>query len=208
MRSVTLVMVIHDHQPVGNFDGVFRQAFDDAYQPFLAFLEARPAIRIALHTSGPLLDWLARERREYLERLRALVARGQVEPWGGGYYEPVLVSIPEADRRGQIEALADRLERELGRRPKGMWLTERVWEPALAATLAAAGVDYTAVDDAHFVAAGIPRDRLWGYFQTEDQGLALKVFPIHRELRYLVPFGEPEQVIDLLRRVGDRKSVV
>src|SRR5207344_1151789 len=132
-----------------------------------------------------------------------LVERGQVEPWGGAMYEPILPAIPEHDRQGQIAAMADRLERLFGRRPRGLWLAERVWEPGLASSLAAAGVEYTAVDDAHFVAAGFERDQLWGCFQTEDQGLALRVFPIHRELRYLIPFGEPAEVIDLLRRVAE-----
>jgi len=211
MRPVTLVIVVHDHQPVGNFDGVFAAAFEDAYAPFLAFLESRPALRIGLHTSGPLLEWLAAQRPEYLARLRALVGRGQVEPWGGAMYEPILPAIPEHDRQGQIAAMAERLEREFGKKPRGLWLAERVWEPGLASSLAAAGVDYTAVDDAHFVAAGFERDQLWGTFQTEDQGLALRVFPIHRELRYLIPFGEPAQVIDLLRRVaegGERRIAV
>ena len=211
MRSVTLVMVVHDHQPVGNFDGVFAAAYDDAYAPFLALLERRPSLRIGLHTSGPLLEWLERERPEYLTRLTKLVERGQVEPWGGAMYEPILPAIPEHDRQGQIAAMTDWIERRFGRPPRGLWLAERVWEPGLASSLEAAGVEYTAVDDAHFVAAGFERDELWGYFQTEDQGLAIKVFPIHRELRYLVPFGEPEEVIALLRRVaegGERRMAV
>ncbi|HEY2955928.1 MAG TPA: alpha-amylase/4-alpha-glucanotransferase domain-containing protein [Candidatus Eisenbacteria bacterium] len=203
MRSVTLVIVVHNHQPVGNFDGVFAAAYDDAYAPFLALLERRPALRVGLHTSGPLLEWLAAERPAYLGRLRALVARGQVEPWGGAMYEPILPAIPEHDRQGQIATMSDRLERDLGVRPRGLWLAERVWEPGLASSLARAAVEYTAVDDAHFVAAGLERDQLWGHFQTEDQGLALRVLPIHRELRYLIPFGEPAQVIDLLARVAE-----
>ncbi|MEK7330307.1 MAG: alpha-amylase/4-alpha-glucanotransferase domain-containing protein, partial [Candidatus Eisenbacteria bacterium] len=128
---------------------------------------------------------------------------GQVELWGGGFFEPILPAIPEVDRRGQIRAMADWLELELGRRPRGLWLAERVWEPDLAASLAASGVGYTAVDDAHFVAAGFEREALWGYYLTEDQGRSVAVFPIHRELRYLVPFGEPEQTVELLRRVAD-----
>jgi alpha-amylase len=99
--------------------------------------------------------------------------------------------------------MADWLELELGQRPRGLWLTERVWEPSLAATLRLAGVEYTAVDDAHFVAAGLGRDQLWGTYQTEDQGLAVRVFPIHRELRYAIPFGAPEDTIALLRRVSE-----
>src|SRR4029077_5375867 len=62
---------------------------------------------------------------------------------------------------------------------------------------------YTAVDDAHFVAAGFERDALWGYYLTEDQGRSVAVFPIHRELRYLIPFGEPKDTVDLLRRVAE-----
>ncbi len=203
MRPVTLTLIVHDHQPVGNFDAVFQQAYFDAYAPFLAFLESRPAVRLAVHHSGPLLQWLALHHADYLQRLRVLVDRGQIELWGGGFFEPILPAIPEVDRRGQIRAMADWLELELGRRPHGLWLAERVWEPGLASSLAAAGAGYTAVDDAHFVAAGFERDALWGYFLTEDQGRSLAVFPIHRELRYLVPFGEPDQAIELLRRVAE-----
>src|SRR5437867_1297182 len=90
MPSISLFLVIHDHQPVGNFDGVFRQAYEDAYDPFLAFLERHPRLRIALHTSGPLLQWIGLHARDYLGRLRQLVERGQVELWGGGFFEPVL----------------------------------------------------------------------------------------------------------------------
>src|SRR5437667_5406357 len=198
MDRVSLVMIVHDHQPVGNFESVFRAAYDDAYAPFLGFLEAHPELRLALHTSGPLLDWIDANEPSYLARLAALVARDQVEPWGAGLEEPILSSIPEIDRQGQVRAMVDRLERALGRRPRGLWLTERVWEPGLASSLARAGVEYTAVDDAHFVAAGLERDRLWGRFVTEDQGESLGVFPIHRELRYLIPFGEPDATVALL----------
>ena len=204
MNPVTLVLIVHDHQPVGNFDHVFRQAHDDAYGPFLQFLERHPEVRLALHTSGPLLQWLALHQTDYLTRLRELVEREQVELWGGAFFEPILPAIPELDRRGQIRAMADWLELELGRRPRGLWLPERVWEPSLASSLVAAGVEYTAVDDAHFVATGLEREQLWGYFLTEDQGQALRVFPIHRELRYLVPFGEPDETVALLGRVASQ----
>ena len=205
-HALTLVLVLHDHQPNGNFDHVFASAFRDAYAPFLEFLEAHPALRLALHTSGPLLEWLDAHEPGYLDRLRDRVAAGQIEPWGGAFYEPILPAIPERDRQGQIVAMADWIERRLGQRPRGLWLAERVWEPGLASSLAAAGVEYTAVDDAHFVAAGFERDALWGTFLTEDQGLPLRLFPIHRELRYQIPFGAPEEVVATLARVANGGS--
>jgi len=91
-------------KPVGNFDEVFRQAFADAYAPFLAFLESRPALRLAFHHSGPLLQWLALHEAGYLGRLRALVERGQVELWGGGFFEPILPAIPEVDQADLVFA--------------------------------------------------------------------------------------------------------
>lgn len=202
VHPVALVLIVHDHQPVGNFDGVIDRACDDAYAPFLAFLERHPRVRLALHISGPLLEWMSAHRRELITQLRALVSRGQVEPWGGGFYEPILPAIPERDRVAQIRALSDWIEDELGKRPTGLWLTERVWEPQLAATLVEAGMTMTAVDDAHFVGAGLERDELWGTFLTEDQGNALRVFPIHRELRYAIPFEPPDATLELLRRVA------
>jgi alpha-amylase len=202
MASITLSLIVHDHQPVGNFDGVIAAACDDAYDPFLDFLERHPRFRLAMHLSGPLLEWLAAHRHEHLARLRALVARGQVEPWGGAFYEPVLPGIPEIDRQDQIRRMSDWIEEELGVRPRGLWLAERVWEPALAATLARAGLEYTAVDDAHFLAAGLTRDQLWGAYLTEDEGERIRVLPIRRELRYLIPFQPPERAVAWLRDSG------
>ncbi|HTM58483.1 MAG TPA: alpha-amylase/4-alpha-glucanotransferase domain-containing protein [Candidatus Udaeobacter sp.] len=202
MRTITLTLIVHDHQPVGNFDGVIAGACDDAYDPFLGFLERHPRLRLGMHVSGPLIEWLAKNRPEHLDRLRALVARGQVEPWTGGFYEPILPAIAEDDRHGQILAMSDWIESRLGARPRGLWLTERVWEPGLATTLSRAGVEYTAVDDAHFAAAGFELDRIWGSFLTEDEGRSIRVLPIHRALRYAIPFEAPQRTIELLRSVA------
>ena len=90
-------------------------------------------------------------------------------------------------------------ERITGRRPQGAWLAERVWEPALPTSLAAAGYGWTIVDDVHFRAAAIPEENLWGAYTTEDQGSLLTVFGTEQGLRYLIPFGGVEDVIGYLR---------
>src|SRR5690606_27521742 len=89
-----------------------------------------------------------------LAMMREMVERGQIELFGGGDMEPVLASIPAHDRIGQLRALSDRLERLLGRRPRGAWLTERVWEGTVVPSLAAVGIEYVTVDDYHFLCAG------------------------------------------------------
>ena len=52
----------------------------------------------------------------------------------------------------------------------GLWLTERVWEPELAADLSDAGVRYVLVDDRHFLASGFKADQLHAPFWTESDG--------------------------------------
>ncbi|HBN10348.1 MAG TPA: 4-alpha-glucanotransferase [Cyanobacteria bacterium UBA8530] len=80
-----------------------------------------------------------------------------------------------------------------------MWLAERVWEPHLVKPMVEGGVQYTVVDDVHFKSVGLRKEELFGYYQTEEQGHTLEIFPINRELRYLIPFSPPEKTIDYLR---------
>jgi hypothetical protein len=191
----TFVFGIHDHQPVGNFDHVIRDAHTRAYQPFLDCLERYPRLRTAMHISGPLYAWHCRETPAYLEQLAALVARGQVEMVGGGFWEPILTVLPERDRHAQVELMCRELERRFGRRPRGLWLAERIWEPHLPRLLAEHGLDWVALDDGHFLASGFAPEALAGYYLTEEEGQRLAVFPISMRLRYLVPFRPVPEVI-------------
>ena len=196
---ISLALAFHNHQPVGNFGWVFAEVFEGAYEPMVAALERHPQVRLSLHYSGPLLEWLRAERPAFIDRLAALVARDQVEIMGGGYYEPVLASLPERDRVGQARRMGDELESLLGRRPVGAWLAERVWEPDLPTSLVAAGYDWTVLDDAHFRAAAIREEDLWGPYTTEDQGQLLRVFGTEQGLRYRIPFRDVDDVIEYLR---------
>jgi hypothetical protein len=196
---ISLALAIHNHQPIGNFGWVFAEVFGQAYEPMVAALERHPTVKLALHYSGSLLEWLKAEQPGFIGRLAALVEREQVEIMGGGYYEPVLASLPERDRLGQAHRMADELETVFGRRPSGAWLAERVWEPDLPAALVTAGYAWTILDDAHFRAAAIREEALWGPYTTEDQGHVLRVFGTEQGLRYRIPFREVDEVIDYLR---------
>ena len=90
MPQANLCLVLHNHQPIGNFDGVFEQAYQDSYLPFLDVFEPYEQLQISLHTSGPLMMWLAERHPEYLDRLRMLVEVGRIEIVGGPQYEPIL----------------------------------------------------------------------------------------------------------------------
>ena len=196
---VSLALVLHNHQPVGNFGWVIGDAYEHAYEPLIGALERHPTIRMALHYSGPLLDWLTANRPEFLERVGRLVADGRIELLGGGYYEPVLAALPHRDRLAQLARMADAIERIGGRRPRGAWLAERVWEPDVPVSLVDAGHDWTVLDDAHLRAGSVDESKLWGSFTTDDQGRRLAIFPSAKALRYLMPFGDVEATLAELR---------
>ncbi len=193
--GIRFVFALHNHQPVGNFDGVFEGAYRDSYAPFLELLEGYPEIPISLHTSGCLLEWLVEHKPEYIERLRRFVDRGQIEIMGGGFYEPILPMIPPEDRVGQIRLFTDYLESLFQTRVRGMWVPERVWEQNLVGDIAAAGIEYTVLDDYHFKQAGLEERQLFGYYLSEDDGRLIRIFPGSERMRYLVPFRNPEETI-------------
>jgi alpha-amylase len=196
---LALCFGVHNHQPVGNFDHVVAEAVAQAYHPFLARVHARPELRLTVHCTGSLLEWLRERASDTYDLLGAVAARGQVELLTGGFFEPILAILPDVDKRGQIERLTQFLKTEFGVRPRGMWLAERVWEPHLPRALREAGVEYVLVDDSHFALTGLDPDELGGYYLTEEQGATLGVFPISQRLRYLIPFAEPAASVEHLR---------
>ena len=199
-----LLLCLHNHQPVGNFESVLGEACDRSYLPFLETLARFPAIRVTLHYSGFLLRWIAENRPGVFDLLRELVARGQVEILGGGMYEPVMSLLPERDRKGQIRDLADTVGRTFGKKPRGMWLAERVWEPDFPSSLSAAGVEYLPLDDIHFLRAGISGEELDGVYLTEANGATVRLFPGSERLRYLIPFGDVEETLRTVERMTSR----
>lgn len=200
MPKLKFIFGVHNHQPVGNFDFVFKEAYQKAYKPFIEMISEYPWFRFTMHNSGCLWEWLETNCPEYLERVKMLAGRGQVELMGGGFYEPILPAIPETDRRGQLEMMSEYLRDRFGKSPVGAWVAERVWEPCLASTLAEAGIGYTVLDDYHFKCAGKQDKDLGGYYLTDDQGRSLAVFPISQKLRYLIPFHDVDEVVEYLRR--------
>ncbi len=201
---------LHAHQPVGNFDHVFEEHLRDVYEPFLTQAVEGGLLPLTLHLSGPLLDWLEAHRPSYLDLVGRLVADGKLELLLAGYYEPILPSLIREDRIDQVRWMQETLRSRFGVDAKGLWLTERVWEPDLPADLVDAGVDYVLVDDRHFVASGFPRDQLHQPFRTESGGKSLGVFAIDENLRYFLPFHPAEDTVSYLRelRVSGKRLAV
>lgn len=204
MGKFKLAIGLHNHQPVGNFDFVFEDAHRQAYRPFLDLFKQYPQIRISLHQSGILWDWQDKHHPDYMDDVKNLVHEGRLELLSGGFYEPILSSIPTRDILGQFEHLNNYLSLLFGAKPTGCWLTERIWEPHLPKVLSEAGVKYLPVDDTHFIYAGFDEAQLSGPFVTEYENHAVTLLPISKKLRYLIPFGTVDDLINHLKKLAEK----
>ncbi|MDD4955893.1 MAG: DUF1925 domain-containing protein, partial [Candidatus Omnitrophica bacterium] len=198
MGKLYFILGVHNHQPVGNFPHIFKEAYEKCYFPFLSILEDFPKVKFCLHNSGPLYDWMKEHGKEYLGLLKKMVKRGQVEIMSGGYYEPILPIVSDADKYGQIKLMNEFIEKEFANKPQGIWTAERVWEPYLARVIANCNLKYTFLDDTHFRFAGLRSPEFFGYYTTEDEGKPLAVFPISKTLRYKIPFSEASEAFSVL----------
>lgn len=201
-NQINLILGVHNHQPVDNWDHVIEDAYVKCYKPFLDVLENHPKVGMSIHYTGYLLDWLFDKHPELIDQLKRLIQRGQVEMISGAYYEPIIAIIPDADKQGQIEKLTDRVEALTGQRPNGLWLAERVWEPHLVKPIAQTGIKYLFLDDSHFKAAGLEESELYGRYTSEEQGKVVDIFPVDKTLRYQIPYASPQEVIDYLGSIA------
>jgi 4-alpha-glucanotransferase len=201
-KSISLLLGVHAHQPVGNFTHVLDDAHARCYGPFLRVLYRYPAFKFAIHISGWLLDYLLEHYPDDMALLKEMVQREQAELVGAGYTEPVLAVIPERDRLGQLLRMSNQLEQTLGQRPQGAWLTERVWEATVVPSLADSGIRYSTVDDYHFLCTGKKVNDLDGFYTTEENDRQLDLFPISEALRYRLPFSPAQDVVGYLESLA------
>lgn len=207
---ITLLFGVHAHQPVGNFMEVIDEAHLRCYGKFFEVLEAYPDFRFTAHFSGWLLDVLAERYPADLERMAVMTRRGQIEWFGSGDCEPVLAAIPHRDRVTQLVTLSDKLEKRFGKRPRGAWLTERVWESSVVGALVESGIRYVAVDDYHFLCTGTDPAKLDSFHTTEESGRTLDLFPISEAARYRLPFSPAAEAVAWLEdqaRDGQRAAI-
>jgi hypothetical protein len=199
MGKTALLFGIHMHQPVDNFGWVIDHAIEVCYQPFFDVMSRYPAFRFALHCSGWLMEEISGRNPKLYEQIQTLARNGTIEFFSAGYYEPILSTIPSSDRVDQIEKLNRSIKESFDQNPKGLWLTERVWESSLIPDLHRSKIEYTVMDDYHFQCAGFDEEVLDGYYLSEEEGKTIGLFPISKKLRYDLPFQSVERALHTIK---------
>lgn len=210
-EKTKLLFGIHMHQPVDNFQWVIEHAVDVCYGPFFDVVSRYPEFRFSLHCSGWLMEQIEQSHPKLYNQIMSLASRGSIEFFSAGYYEPILSVIPSQDRVRQITMLNESIQSAFNQNPKGLWLTERVWESSLTPDLERSGIGFTVMDDYHFQCAGFDEEILDGYYMTEEGGAKLGVFPISKKLRYAIPFLNVEHAMNAIKsynRKNDSAAII
>ena len=194
-----LLIGFHMHQPVDNLSEAVENAVNFCYRPLFKTLRKYPEFKFSLHSSGWLLEQLKEKYSDVFDDILYLNEKGSIEFFSGGFYEPVLASIPKEDRIIQIQKLNNFIKNNFSKTPKGLWLTERVWEDSIIDEIKKCNLEYLMVDDYHFLCAGFDKSELDGYFFSEYSGEKIGIFPISKELRYAIPFYLADDAVNLIK---------
>lgn len=199
MRKVKLIIGTYNSQPPEEVSSVVEEYYQKAYKTFLTTLYNFSSIKASLHYSGALFEWIEEEHPEFISVLQEMVNNRQIEMLSGGYYDPALTLLPVTDRVGQMEKLTTYIRKSFGKRPRGCFITESVWDSTLVSSLKTCGFDYIFLDENQFLSSGILEENINKPVITEDMGKIITVFPISNSLTSMFLRRPPQELIDYLR---------
>ncbi len=158
---------------------VLERSYQKIYRKLFSFLYSHPKVHISFAFNGRTLTWFEEKHPEYLQLLRELTARKQIEIIGGAFYSPALPLLFPMDRNGQIELMTSTLRRTIGKRPRGMSLFCSSWDPGLIPCLQSSTMEYAFLDSSL-----IPPEKLCCLpHLVSEQGKSIKILPLSENLK-------------------------
>lgn len=126
---------------------VMEKQYQSLYKPLGKFLYAHQSFRLSFSFNGIQLSFFEKKHPEFIEILRELVVRKQIEMIGGGFYDPVFPLLYPIDRSGQIDLLSSKIRHLFGTRPRGISLCASIWDPCLVSSFTSSGMEYVILDE-------------------------------------------------------------
>ncbi len=206
MTSLALALLIPVVAPAGVSAAHTERAFRRGWLPLLDALAESPDVRVSMHWSGPLLQWLEARAPAHLDLLVQLVRDNRVEAVGGPWASGLLPAIPERDASAQVQALQRWWREHVGTTPRGAWLPHHAWDPSAPRVLGRLGVQYTVLQDTQLAPAPVPE----AYALTEREGTRLAVFAADTRISSMLPTQSPARVLRAIAARGaeGRRCVV
>lgn len=207
MQNLGLVLCVANTQPPGTSGPEVRRACERAYFPMLDLLDEYTSLRLTMHWSGQILEWMELHAPDRLEQLLKLARSGRVEVLGGLHGGAVLPSLPERDAVGQVQQSLRWWRQHADLRIRGAWLPYFAWDPVAPRIFGRLGLQFSALEVAQ-LGTGANGD---GYWLAEREGSILALFGSDPVLSRMVPDASPARIVELLgarARAGQRLVTV
>lgn len=174
---------------------IFEKDYENVYKPAAKFLYSHPEFRMSFAFNGVQIDFLQKEYPEFIEILRELISRRQIEILGGGYYDPAFPLLFPMDRTGQIEFLTSTLRSATGKRPRGITLCASIWDYSLVSCFYNCGMDYVLLDDSL-----IPDEKQkFVPLIMSDKGKTISILPLYQEFKPEIQ-DDPRDYLNLISK--------
>lgn len=174
---------------------IFEKDYENVYKPAAKFLYSHPEFRMSFAFNGVQIDFLQKEYPEFIEILRELISRRQIEILGGGYYDPAFPLLFPMDRTGQIEFLTSTLRSVTGKRPRGITLCASIWDYSLVSCFYNCGMDYVLLDNSL-----IPDEKQkFVPLIMSDKGKTISILPLYQEFKPEIQ-DDPRDYLNLISK--------
>lgn len=174
---------------------IFEKDYENVYKPAAKFLYSHPEFRMSFAFNGVQIDFLQKEYPEFIEILRELISRRQIEILGGGYYDPAFPLLFPMDITGQIEFLTSTLRSVTGKRPRGITLCASIWDYSLVSCFYNCGMDYILLDDSL-----IPDEKQkFVPLIMSDKGKTISILPLYQEFKPEIQ-DDPRDYLNLISK--------
>lgn len=177
---------------------IFEKDYINVYKPAAKFLYAHPDFKMSFAFNGVQIDFLQKEYPEFIEILRELISRKQIEILGGGYYDPAFPLLFPMDRTGQIELLTSTLRSITGKRPRGINICASIWDYSLVSCFNNCGMDYVLLDDSLIP---VEKQKFIPLIMS-DKGKTISILPLCQEFKPEIQ-GDPKDYLNgILKKVA------
>jgi len=177
MSNKKIILGIYSQKPLGTQVEDLDYSLFHCYKPLLTYLYTHEDIKFVLYISITILEWFESNYPEINMLINDMVKRKQLEILTGGYYDPILTILPLKDRALQIEMSTTYLRKRFGKRPKGIWITDQIWNPSLVSTFKSCGINNVIINTSNKV----QKKEIWSPFTMQEMGNTINIFPISRE---------------------------
>lgn len=188
---------LHLYQPGNTEDRFIKDATEKSYKRIISALEKNPHIRFTLNISGCLLLRMeALGYGDFIQRIRILIEKGQIELTGSASYHPFLPLMPKDEAKKQIKENEEILLKYFNYKPRGFYSPEMAHSPKVGKLVKSLGYEWLILDEISATGPACP--------VGEDRASGLKIIFRNRKISQTFV---PETILDLTSNNSNRTVI-